>query len=41
MDADSSLVDNLEGVPLSELAELIHRWPPAVINHMTWRQWEN
>ena len=23
-----------------ELAELIHRWPPAVINHMTWRQRE-
>ena len=21
---------------MSELAELIHRWPPAVINHMTW-----
>ena len=25
---------------MSELAELIHRWPPAVINHMTWRQRE-
>ena len=22
------------------LSELIHRWPPAVINHMTWRQRE-
>ena len=27
-------------VSMSELAELIHRWPPAVINHMTWRQRE-
>ena len=25
-------------VSISELAELIHRWPPAVINHMTWRK---
>ena len=25
-------------VPILQLAELIHRWPPAVINHMTWRQ---
>ena len=25
---------------MSELAELIHKWPPAVINHMTWRQRE-
>ena len=24
-------------VPILQLAELIHRWPPAVINHMTWR----
>ena len=23
-----------------QLAELIHRWPPAVINHMMWRQRE-
>ena len=23
-----------------QLAELIHRWPPTVINHMTWRQRE-
>ena len=27
-------------VPILQLAELIHRWPPAVINHMTWRQRE-
>ena len=27
-------------VPIMQLAELIHRWPPAVIIHMTWRQWE-
>ena len=27
-------------VSMSELAELIHRWPPAAINHMTWRQRE-
>ena len=27
-------------ISMSELAELIHRWPPAVINHMTWRQRE-
>ena len=27
-------------VPIMELAKLIHRWPPAVINHMTWRQRE-
>ena len=27
-------------VSMSELAELIHKWPPAVINHMTWRQQE-
>ena len=27
-------------VPIMQLAELIHRWPPAVINHMTWRQRE-
>ena len=25
-------------VSMSELAKFIHRWPPAVINHMTWRQ---
>ena len=25
-------------VTILQLAELIHRWPPAVINHMTWRQ---
>ena len=23
-------------VSMSELAELIHKWPPAVINHMLW-----
>ena len=27
-------------VTVLQLAELIHRWPPAVINHMTWRQRE-
>ena len=27
-------------VSMSEFAELIHRWPSAVINHMTWRQRE-
>ena len=27
-------------VSMSELAELIHKWPPAVINHMTWRKRE-
>ena len=27
-------------MPISELAKLIHRWPPAVINHMTWQQRE-
>ena len=27
-------------VPILQLAELIHKWPPAVINHMTWRQRE-
>ena len=27
-------------VSMSELAELIHKWPPAVINHMMWRQRE-
>ena len=27
-------------VSILQLAELIHRWPPAVINHMTWRQRE-
>ena len=26
--------------PILQLAELIHRWPPVVINHMTWRQRE-
>ena len=25
-------------VPILQLAELIHRWPPVVIDHMTWRQ---
>ena len=25
-------------VSMPELAELIHKWPPAVINHMMWRQ---
>ena len=25
-------------VSMSELAVLIHKWPLAVINHMTWRQ---
>ena len=28
-------------VTVLQLAELIHKWPPAVINHMTWRQREN
>ena len=27
-------------VSLSELSDLIHKWPPAVINHMGWRQRE-
>ena len=27
-------------VSMLQLAELIHIWPPAVINHMTWRQRE-
>ena len=27
-------------IPILELAKLIHRWPPAVINHVTWRQRE-
>ena len=27
-------------VSMSELAKFIHRWPPAVINHMMWRQRE-
>ena len=27
-------------VSILQLAELIHIWPPAVINHMTWRQRE-
>ena len=27
-------------VSMLELAELIHKWPPAVINHMMWRQRE-
>ena len=27
-------------VPILHLAELIHRWSPAVINHMRWRQQE-
>ena len=27
-------------VSVLQLAELIHKWPPAVINHMTWRQRE-
>ena len=27
-------------VSMSELAELIHKWPPAVINHMMWGQRE-
>ena len=27
-------------VSMSELAQLIHKWPPAVINHMMWRQRE-
>ena len=25
-------------VSMSELSKLIHKWPPAVINHMMWRQ---
>ena len=27
-------------VSMPELSELIHKWPPAVINHMMWRQRE-
>ena len=27
-------------VSMLELSELIHKWPPAVINHMMRRQWE-
>ena len=27
-------------VSMPELAEFIHKWPPAVINHMMWRQRE-
>ena len=27
-------------VSMPELAELIHKWPPAVINHIMWRQRE-
>ena len=27
-------------VSMPELVELIHKWPPTVINHMMWRQWE-
>ena len=27
-------------VPIVQLEELIHRWPPVVVNHMTWRQRE-
>ena len=27
-------------VSILQLAEFIHIWPPAVINHMTWRQRE-
>ena len=27
-------------VSLPELSTLIHKWPPAVINHMAWRQRE-
>ena len=25
-------------VSIPELLELVHKWPPAVINHMRWRQ---
>ena len=25
-------------VSIPELSELAHKWPPAVINHMRWRQ---
>ena len=27
-------------VSLPELSDLMHKWPPAVINHMVWRQRE-
>ena len=27
-------------VSMPELLELAHKWPPAVINHMRWRQRE-
>ena len=37
MDMDDLLESD---VSMPELAELIHKWPPAVINHMMWRQRE-
>ena len=34
---DVTIVDMPEShVSMPELAELIHKWPPVVINHMTW-----
>ena len=27
-------------VSLLELSDLMHKWPPAVINHIVWRQRE-
>ena len=39
---DVTIVDMIDlpesHVSMSELSELLHKWPPAVINHMMWRQ---
>ena len=41
---DVTIVDMRElpesHVSLLELSDLMHKWPPAVINHMVWRQRE-
>ena len=38
---DVTIVDMGElHVSLPELSYLMHKWPPAVINHMVWRQRE-
>ena len=39
---DVTIVDmgDLPESHVSELADLIHKWPPAVINHIMWRQRE-
>ena len=34
------LVPDESHVSLLELLNLVHKWPPAVINHMMWRQRE-